>query len=466
MKMARAEAPSLRHYLAHGPAKRVFSDRIASVNVTGLNSATSLDRAPADLAGRSVLIATASQLAAALAMIELDGYARRLTVLPPDTEAKHLGTILADADIDSIVVDEGTPQLADFNVPIRVTCRSTLIPNDEVRPVHSHSEWLLLTSGTTGRPKLVAHTLADLTAPIATPSPADGAAVWATFYDIRRYGGLQIFLRAALGGASLVLSDAGEPVGYHLSRLAQYAVTHLSGTPSHWRRALISPAIRTIAPRYVRLSGEIADQTILDALRFAFPQASIGHAYASTEAGVAFDVNDGLAGFPVHYIGGARDGVELKVENGSLRVRSSRTASRYIGSEQSLADQDGFVDTGDVIERRGDRYYFVGRKDGVINIGGMKVHPEEIEAVINRHPTVRLSLVRPRKNPITGSIVVADVVLKAEHEQASASQRIGISDDILRLCRSALPPHKVPAAIKFVPSLVLAATGKLARDYV
>ena len=95
----------------------------------------------------------------------------------------------------------------------------------------------------------------------------------------------------------------------------------------------MSPAIRTIAPRYVRLSGEIADQAILDSLRAAFPQAAIGHAYASTEAGVGFDVNDGLAGFPAAFVGGIRDGVEMKVVDGSLRIRSPRTASRYVGGD-------------------------------------------------------------------------------------------------------------------------------------
>ena len=103
-------------------------------------------------------------------------------------------------------------------------------------------------------------------------SPADGADVWGTFYDIRRYGGLQIYLRAVCGGASLVLSNAGEPVADHLARLAADGVTHLSGTPSQWRRALMTvPAVEALAPRYVRLSGEIADQAVLDSLRTAFP---------------------------------------------------------------------------------------------------------------------------------------------------------------------------------------------------
>ena len=148
----------------------------------------------------------------------------------------------------------------------------------------------------------------------------------------------------------------------------------------------MSGAAANFSPRYVRLSGEIADQAVLDGLARAFPHASIGHAYASTEAGVGFAVDDGREGFPADLIGRNRDGVEMKVVDGSLRIRSRRTAHAYIGAgAPPLADADGFVDTGDMVELRGDRYYFVGRRGGIINIGGLKVHPEEIEAVINRH---------------------------------------------------------------------------------
>ena len=212
----------------------------------------------------------------------------------------------------------------------------------------------------------------------------------------------------------------------------------------------------------MRLSGEIADQAILDSLRSAFPRAAIGHAYATTEAGVGFDVNDGLAGFPAASVGPVRAGVEMKVLDGSLRIRSPGTSCGYLGTEQALADADGFVDTGDIVELRGERYHFVGRKGGIINVGGLKVHPEEIEAVINRHPQVRMSLVRRKQSPITGSIVVADVVLKSEQQGVRAAQ-IELRDDILRFCRASLPRYKVPAAISFVPALPVAATGKLVR---
>jgi acyl-CoA synthetase (AMP-forming)/AMP-acid ligase II len=462
MNMAGVEAQLLRDHVANVPASRFFWGRAESVRFTDLHRGTSLGGRLGELAGRSVLLATESQLSAALALIELDGCARRLVILPPDVDLAHLPAVIAAAKIDAVVIDDGTPECAALDLPVRVSCTPSIASTKAGRSFRSCTEWVLMTSGTTGAPKLVMHDLAALTAPIQVRSSADGSIVWGTFYDIRRYGGLQIFLRAVLGGADLILSSAGEPVAGHLARLAQHGVTHLSGTPSHWRSALMNPAIQEIAPDYVRLSGEIADQAILDKLRAVFPQAAIGHAFASSEAGVAFDVNDGLAGFPAAYVGAIRDGVEMKVVDGSLRIRSPRTASCYVGAGRPLADADGFVDTGDIVERRGERYDFVGRKGGIINIGGLKVHPEEVEAVINRHPQVGMSRVRPKKNPLTGAIVVADVVLKSEPRETDP-EYFAVKEDILKLCREVLPRHKVPAAISFVPALGVGAAGKLAR---
>jgi acyl-CoA synthetase (AMP-forming)/AMP-acid ligase II len=457
--MARAEAQPLRHYVGRGPADRSFFDRAAELRVADLARGTSLGGGLADLAGRSVLIATSSQLTSALALIELDGVARRIVILPPDVDRAHLGALIADAEVDAVVIDDAE-QRASYNLPVCVVCSPNSAQLAHIKPAAVRTEWILLTSGTTGVPKMVVHSLAGLAAAIASRTDNEPM-VWGTFYDIRRYGGLQILLRAVLGGASLILSSAGEPVADHLARLARHRVTHLSGTPSHWRRALMSPEIGKIAPSYVRLSGEIADQAILDNLRAAFPQASVGHAYASTEAGVGFAVNDGLAGFPASYLDGVRDGVEMKIVDGSLCLRSSGAASGYVARSAALRDDDGFVDSGDMVERRGDRLYFVGRRGGIINIGGLKVHPEEVEAVINRHPQVRMSLVRPKRSPFTGAIAIADVVLKSACQRAE--DEAGVKDEILNLCRNALPRHKVPAAISIVPALAVAATGKLAR---
>jgi acyl-coenzyme A synthetase/AMP-(fatty) acid ligase len=392
--------------------------------------------------------------------MELDGVARRMLLCPPDLAAGHLSSLIEDAEIDAVVTDSPAQWVAS-EIKLIVTAHTPLRTAPRLK-IERATEWLMLTSGTSGVPKIVGHTLEALTGAIVADGPARGAPpVWATFYDIRRYGGLQIFLRAIIGGGSMVLSEPGEPVADYVARLREKAVTHISGTPSHWRKLLMSGAASGFAPRYVRLSGEIADQAVLDGLSRAFPAASVGHAYASTEAGVGFAVNDGLEGFPAEMIGTNRDGVEMKVEDGSLRIRSTRTAHAYVGRQAAaLTDAEGFVDTGDMVERRGDRYHFVGRRGGIINIGGLKVHPEEIEAVINRHPDVRMSRARSRRSPITGAIVVADVIL-AGGDGAGRSDEIRKA--ILADCRASLASHKVPAVIRFVPSLDVTAAGKLAR---
>jgi acyl-coenzyme A synthetase/AMP-(fatty) acid ligase len=458
--MSPREIFALRDYLDPGLKARTLSDARRLVPLTELRGQSCLGDRLGELSGRSVLLAAADQLTSAIAITEIDGVARRMLLCPPDLNADHIDALIADAGIDAIVTEDPA-RWTNSGISL-VVAASAQMPAAATAQTERATEWLMLTSGTSGAPKIVGHTLEGLSGAIVADGPARGPApVWATFYDIRRYGGLQIFLRAIIGGGSMVLSQPGEPIADHVARLRERNVTHISGTPSHWRKLLMSGSAAGFAPRYVRLSGEIADQAVLDGLSRAFPEASIGHAYASTEAGVGFAVNDGLEGFPASLIGPSRDGVEMKVEDGSLRIRSMRAAHAYVGRQAAaLTDADGFVDTGDMVELRGDRYHFVGRRGGIINIGGLKVHPEEIEAVINGHAEVRMSRARSRRSPITGAIVVADVILA---DGCDASGGDEIRNKILADCRARLASHKVPAMIKFVASLDITAAGKLAR---
>jgi acyl-coenzyme A synthetase/AMP-(fatty) acid ligase len=410
-------------------------------------------------AGRSVMIAVATQFEAARALVCLDGTANRLLLLPPDVKAEHYSAMVRDAAIDTIVCSDPTP-FGGLGVEV-VTLTDTLPRMAQGWTVQKEpTQWLMLTSGTTGEPKIAVHTFSALTGAIKPLTSAQRPS-WATFYDIRRYGGLQIFLRAMLAGGSLALSSTDEVVIDHLERLAAEGVTHVSGTPTHWRRALMSNAASVFAPKVVRLSGEIADQAILDGLKAAFPQSAIGHAYASTEAGVGFEVTDGLEGFPVSYLETAPGGVHLSVVDGSLRIKSSRMASEYAGRpDLVLVDADGSVDTGDIVEIRDGRCYFVGRRGGIINVGGLKVHPEEVETVINRHSAVRQSRVRARKSPVIGSIVVADLVLTPEAVDIDI-----VKQEIFSLCKANLPLHKIPAVLSVVPLIEVTAGGKVARAY-
>jgi len=374
--------------------------------------------------------------------------------------------VLRTAAADACIYEAADAAAGAADVALRVAAEPQLQRAEVSRRASHVTEWILLTSGTTGAPKLVQHTLASLTSALrGQPHTTAAPMVWSTFYDIRRYGGLQIFLRAVHSG-SLVLSEAAEPVATHLARAATASVTHISGTPSQWRRALMSGAAGTITPRYVRLSGEIADQAVLDSLKAAYPGATVAHAFASTEAGVVFEVRDGRAGFPATLVDGGAGPVELRVAEETLRIRSAGTAERYLGEgAEPLRDADGFVDTGDRVELRDGRYYFMGRRGGVINVGGLKVHPEEVEAVINAHPWVRMSLVRARRNAITGAVVTAEVVLapEAPGEDARRPAPEALARELTECCRRALAPHKVPAMIRIVPALEVSPSGKLVR---
>jgi acyl-coenzyme A synthetase/AMP-(fatty) acid ligase len=433
------------------------------------------------LRGRSVIVAIGDQLTAAVALLELDGVARRMVLCTPDLSPQHLPHVARSAQADAWLADAASAEPPagvglEFALEAQLQPPAGGRPPERVAPRQYDTEWVLLTSGTTGAPKLVAHTLSSLTNALGPAAQRQGqqppgqaperaaAPVWSTFYDIRRYGGLQIYLRGLYAG-SLLLSSKEEDTTAFLARAAAAGVTHISGTPSHWRKALMSGAAATFSPAYVRLSGEIADQGILDALHAAFPQAVVAHAFASTEAGVAFEVRDGRAGFPAGLVGTSAQGVELDVSRGTLRIRSPGNAAAYLGAAApSLRDATGFVDLGDRVELRDGRYHFVGRSGGIINVGGLKVHPEEVEAVINSHPRVRMSLVRARRNPITGAVVTADVVLADAAPAAGeggADERI--RQEILAACRATLAAHKVPAAIRVVPSLAMSASGKLVR---
>jgi acyl-coenzyme A synthetase/AMP-(fatty) acid ligase len=152
--------------------------------------------------------------------------------------------------------------------------------------------------------------------------------------------------------------------------------------------------------------------------------------------------------------------------DGCLRLRSPRMATGYAGAEApALAEPDGFADTGDMVELQDGRWRFVGRRSGVINVGGLKVHPEEIEAVINRHPAVRMSRVSGRRNPILGAVVSAEVTLADADAAASPEAESELRTSILEMCRSLLPPHKAPASLRFVAELKVTPGGKLERAH-
>jgi acyl-CoA synthetase (AMP-forming)/AMP-acid ligase II len=464
MSTIQLSTASLSHAIrgfGHAQA-RFVQDAEQRVTLAELLGGSALYGRGEELAGKSVLLATRDQLPTIASLIELDGVARRIVLCPPDLALEHFPYVIDVAEVDAIISDRAPTRFGKARPVVFMPSSRKLIPRAQQIGQNCETEWVLLTSGTTGLPKLVAHTFASLTAAIQPGNVSGDPIVWSTFYDIRRYGGLQILLRAAVTGTSLVLSSAEESTADFLARAGSSGVTHISGTPSHWRRALMSSSAALLNPEYIRLSGEAVDQAVLDHLHSVFPQARLAHAFASTEAGVAFEVKDGAAGFPSSALVSTPN-VEMRVEGSTLRIRSAGCAKCYLGDNAPmLKDQRGFVETNDVVELHGERYLFAGRRDGVINVGGLKVHPEQVEAVISQHPDVHMCLVRGKKSPVTGALVIAEVVLRRVSFSGDRNAK-AIQESILGHCRSHLPPHKVPALIKIVPALAIAGSGKVMR---
>ncbi|MGA2129007.1 MAG: long-chain fatty acid--CoA ligase, partial [Xanthobacteraceae bacterium] len=116
-----------------------------------------------------------------MALIALDGVARRLVVCPPGVPEQHLETIIQTAAIDAVVSDSDTPRPATASVPVHVTC-SAAVRNGTVVADQYRTEWVLLTSGTSGRPKMICHDLSSLTAAIRNSPTKPNEVIWGTFY--------------------------------------------------------------------------------------------------------------------------------------------------------------------------------------------------------------------------------------------------------------------------------------------
>ena len=326
----------------------------------------------------------------------------------------------------------------------------------QVRP-GSATQWIMATSGTTGTPKLVAHSLASLTR--SHQRHGGSTFRWALLYDPCRFAGLQVSLQALIGGSTLLAAPVDD-IEACVEFLLREACTSISATPSMWRKLLLAQSASKLKLKHITLGGEIADSKILERLRATFSQAKITHIYASTEAGVGFSVRDGKAGFPVSYLDSVPgDSVELKIDHqGTLLIRGKEFKQSYIGQSQPLADAEGFVNTGDLLVVDGDRVRFLGRANGSINVGGQKVMPEEVEVVLRECAAVVDVRAYGKASPILGNIVAAEVVASGEADKAD------VQAQLIRLCQGKLAAFKRPATIRFVDKIGLTSAGKISRS--
>jgi acyl-coenzyme A synthetase/AMP-(fatty) acid ligase len=313
----------------------------------------------------------------------------------------------------------------------------------------------LETSGTTGPPKPARHSFRRLCGRLRWGVGEEKAARWLLTYHPCAFAGLQVILTAARSGATLIAAAPGADAATTAAAGVQENADHISGTPSFWRGFLMSRPPPYPDLRVVTLGGEAADQALLDHLRAAFPGAKLRHIYASTEAGALFAVADGREGFPAAWLAEGVDGVKPAIRDGELWVNSPR--AMLDAPEIAVGElATGELATGDMVEIRDDRVIFTGRKDGRVNVGGIKVSPEAVEALILALEGVADALVAAAPNPITGNVLTATIVPRPNADAERLRQAV-------REATAGLPPAARPRIVTFAESLPLSLSGKKSR---
>ena len=309
---------------------------------------------------------------------------------------------------------------------------------------------VVATSGTSGPPKLVHHSWDSVLAAARLAEQWHGLA-WLLVYDPTRWAGIQVWIQTLLTGGTLVVPAARDP-DLVASALGVEKVAVLPATPTLLRRLLTSAAPGLLAearPTRITLGGEAADGPLLDHAKVAFPAAKITQVYATTELGEVFRVADGRPGFPAAWLGRALPGgVRLSMRrDGELLVQLSRDTAE--------------VGTGDLVERRGDRLEFTGRRSDVIVVGGAKVYPKRVEEILRRVPGIAEARVYGLPSAITGELVAAEIVLAEPLPEATTADNIRTA--ALAVCRESLELHSIPRVLDIVKKIVTTAAGKTPR---
>lgn len=367
-------------------------------------------------------------------LILLDGVASSILILPYDIEESTTNTFLEQTKCKFVLSENKTES---YNLII-----------DEIKKVKS--TWLIPTSGTTSKPKLVSHNINSLTNTLKIGS---SKFIWASLYDLNRFSGIQVFLQAVCSGNKLVIKESPTSLTKVISLFEKEKVDCMSGTPTFFRKLLMVKNFLKLPLKSISLGGEIVDQKLLSCLKNSFNEVKIRHIYASTEAGVGFSVSDGFSGFPLKYLEQGEGSLKLKISpKGTLLIKSGSSASSYI-SGNLLIDKNGFVDTGDLIDIKGQRCFFLGRASGIINVAGNKVVPEKIEDYLLNIDGIVSVKVYGKNNSFVGQVVCADIVINDNLDTKL----------IREYCKKGLEVHEQPAFIKIVDEIEITSSGKIKR---
>jgi acyl-CoA synthetase (AMP-forming)/AMP-acid ligase II len=322
------------------------------------------------------------------------------------------------------------------------------------------SSLTILTSGSTGTPKAARHSWEGIARPIRRAQGSD-APRWLLTYRPHLYAGLQVMLQCFADLGTLAVPDFEMDPSQIARFMRDAGVQFVSATPSYFRRLLMfaeQDVLTSIPLKQITLGGEVVDQAVLNRLRNCYPNARLVHIYATTELGRCFSVSDKLAGFPVSYLNSPLpDGPELKVADGELLVRSPNAMRMYDPLSMERARPGEWFETGDLVQVKDDRVYFVGRRSEMINVAGSKVYPAEVEHVLRAIAGVADVRVFGKTSSIAGELVACEIVASPGCEPSE------LKETISRTCRNALASHQQPRIIRFVDHIDISSAGKTLR---
>lgn len=302
----------------------------------------------------------------------------------------------------------------------------------ELRARH-HPGMIFFSSGTTGRPKAILHDFENFIAKFETPRPALRTL---NFLLFDHAGGINTLLHTLFNRGTVVVPADRTPETV-ANEIREHNVELLPSTPTFLRMMLLA-GVFDDAPfptlKVVTYGTERMDQTTLDRLCEKLPSVDFRQTYGLSELGV-FQVRSKARNSLWMQIGGK--GIETRVVDGVLHIRSDHRMVGYLNAPSPFVD--GWYDTGDLVEQQDGYIKVVGRAKEVINVGGLKVLPGEIERVALLHPGVLRAKARGVPNPITG-----------EHIEVTCEPESGVSLDRRTLMahfrthlQKQLCPHRV-----------------------
>lgn len=351
--------------------------------------------------------------------------------------------VLLDSDINLSEIDSLDESKVNVAVPIATTSFQNM--EEVVAAIqNSKSEITIFTSGTTGQPKKVVHSIGTLTRSVRIGDRYKGQ-IWAYAYNPTHMAGLQVFFQVFENQNTLV-NVFNQPREYVYQQILENGITHISATPTFYRLLLpFDQAYKSVIR--VTLGGEKSDQHLYNSIMKIFPNAKINNVYASTEAGSLLAANGDC--FQIHE--SIKD--KFKVVDDELLIHKS-----LLGSSDDFKFTDDYYHSGDLIEWVDETqglFRFKNRKNELINVGGYKVNPGEVETAIQNIEGVRQAKVYGKNNSILGNVLCADVVL---------GHGLMLTElDIKKILRAQLQDFKVPRRIKFVEEISLTRTGKMKR---